>query len=44
MVLKLEDFEWKENSEDIWVMSMGHFMGLFDGELWGKTENMNNHT
>ena len=20
---------------DIWVMSMGHFMGLFDGELWG---------
>ena len=21
--------------DDIWVMSMGHFMGLFDGELWG---------
>ena len=20
---------------DIWVMSMGHFMGLFDEELWG---------
>ena len=20
---------------DIWVMSMGHFMGLFDDELWG---------
>ena len=30
-----EDYEWKEKSEDIWVMSMGHFMGLFDGELWG---------
>jgi len=22
-------------ARDIWVMSMGHFMGLFDKELWG---------
>ncbi|ONI42930.1 polyketide cyclase [Candidatus Epulonipiscium fishelsonii] len=33
--VKIDPTTGKDSSQDIWVMSMGHFMGLFDNDFMG---------